>query len=119
MEKRALLSSEFISRQRISFSSGMPWPVTAEMKTTGMSSGKSGGDFVAKFVVEHVGFGYGQHTVLVHEFGVELAQFAEQHLIVLADIVGIGRNHEEQYGVPARCASGSGDRDPSLRGRLR
>ena len=52
-----------------------------------------------QLVVEHVAFCDGKHASLVGQIGVEAFQLVEQYLIFAADIVGVGRNHEQQHGI--------------------
>ena len=55
--------------------------------------------FLNQLVVEHVALGDGEHASLVGKVGVKLLQLVEQDVVFLLDVVGIGRNHEEQHGV--------------------
>ncbi len=52
-----------------------------------------------ELIIKKVGLADGEYSGFVDEVGVELFEFAKQNLILLADVVGIGRHHEEQYGV--------------------
>ena len=50
--------------------------------------------------VEHVGFADGKNPFLYKEFRVVLLQFVQQDSVFLCDIVAVGRDHEQQNGVP-------------------
>ena len=56
-------------------------------------------DFSHKLFIEKVALAYGEHTLLVHQLGIEAGKFVEQNLVLVADVVGIGRNHEQQHCV--------------------
>ena len=56
-------------------------------------------EHLLQFVVEEVAFRDGKYPLLVEHLGIEVAQFAEQDLVLMLDVVRIARHHEEQEGV--------------------
>ena len=52
-----------------------------------------------QFVIEEVALRDGKNPLLVEHLGIEVAQFAKQHLIFMTDVVRIARYHEKQEGV--------------------
>ena len=51
---------------------------------------------VHQFLVEHVAFGDGKHSLFVQHFGVESAKLVQQDFVFLTDVVTVGRHHEQQ-----------------------
>ena len=54
---------------------------------------------VHQFLVQHVAFGDGKHALLVQHFGVEGAELVQEYVVLLTDVVAVGRHHEQQQGV--------------------
>lgn len=50
---------------------------------------------LTEFVVEHVGFGYGEDALFVDELWVEPAEFFEEYVVLCGYVVGVGGYHEE------------------------
>ncbi len=65
----------------------------------GHFAGQFGFEQVLEFFVQQVGFGYGQQAGFVQEFGVVLAQFFEQGLVLAGDVVGVAGDDKEEGGV--------------------
>ena len=56
-------------------------------------------EHLLQFVIEEVALRDGKNPLLVEHLGIEVAQFAKQHLIFMLDIICIARYHEKQEGV--------------------
>ena len=67
-----------------------------------------------ELVVEHVALGDGEYPLLVEHLGVECSKLVEQNLVFLLDVVGIGRNHEEQQRVALDVAQEAQTKSLSL-----
>ena len=56
-------------------------------------------NIVHQFVVEQVAFGDGKHTRLVGKVGIKCGKFVAQHVIFVANVIAVGRYHEQQYRI--------------------
>ncbi len=61
--------------------------------------GEVGFQHLHEFVVEEIGLGDGQHALLVEELGVVGGELAQQHFVVVADVIGVAGDHKQEQGV--------------------
>ena len=52
-----------------------------------------------QLLVNHIALGDRQQSLLVQEFGVVLRELAQQNIVILLNIIAIGRNHKQQHRI--------------------
>ena len=75
-------------------------------------------ELVHQLLVQHVTFGDGKHALFVQHFGIERTQLIQQYFILLADIIAICRNHEQQQRVTLDMTQKPQSQSFSLTGSL-
>ena len=60
---------------------------------------KGGLDLLLDLGVDEVALGYGEHPVLDEQFGIVFLEFLEEGTVSCGDVVLLGGDHEQEYGV--------------------
>ena len=75
-------------------------------------------NLVHQLLIEHIALRDSQHTLFVQHFGIERTQLIQQYFILLADIIAICRNHEQQQRVTLDMTQKPQSQSFSLTGSL-
>ena len=87
-------------------------------EATGQIVGQVGRQCLGQLLVEEVAFGDGQYATLAHQLRVVALQLAQQDLVLLTDVVRIGRHHEEQQSVAFNVAEEAQPESTTVAGAL-
>ena len=68
---------------------------------------QQGAHLLLELLVNHIALGDGEQSLLIQKFGVVLRELAQQDVVVVLDVVAVGRDHKEQHRVTLDVAQES------------